>query len=893
MFQGYVDFHGQQRMIIKDLFWDLKNDFTYEFWVSPIQEHKLTRETFDGVSGIEGQRYIIGAGHPGTDTEAGTGVSVGTNGVSVFEHSNNHLPAMLACKVAIKNWTHIAIVYRDKTPYLYVNGNYIKKGRRSSKQNVYASGQFGGFSPYGYFEGKANHIRIWSYPRTHLQVRSHMDKQLTGDEQGLVINLNYQQPTSVQMAIEEYKEIQQQRFLDQTILNQYCLEAFNETNYIKHSDALFKGIQADVILPIYNNYELTTKCLETVFNNCEDVDYNLWIINDASPDKRIYSFLEDLKSKPAPKNLKKLTIIHNDVNVGYVQNINKGLRLSKNHPIILNSDTEIPPKSFQRLIQPILVNDHISSVTPFSNSATICSFPNFLEDNELPYHMTVNEVDAYFSKYNINKGVVIPTGVGFCMALNRNVINKIGVFDDKAFGKGYGEENDWCMRARTLGYKNILIPNLFVYHKHGGSFGQINNMKQELMENNLKILLKRYPNYNEIIQDFTAFDPIKNIRNFIKSVMVNQQSPLKKGTLFINHAMGGGAIHFQSNYINKVKNEQRIFTLKPNNHELILTDHNHQIPITHKLSISKLNDTNFRQLLNALHIDLIFINHLLGYPTDKMFSWIKHAGIDYYFFVHDFHCLCPSFNLINHNKQYCNAETDPNVCQSCLEKLFPREQINIKSRRLAFESFLKSAKKVIAPSENTKNILLKYYRDIKVEVHEHTIDVQITRTYKENFLKNKHLNIAFVGAIGPEKGSNIIYELKDFIAKEHLPINIKVIGFTDRHGKPYKSNDGKFEVTGSYKVEHLSQLLADHQIALVVNSSICPETYSYTTSEVMLAGYPIITFNLGAPADRIKKHQCGWIVDKATSLDLLILLKRLNEHREEINEKAEKLRNLS
>ena len=77
-----------------------------------------------------------------------------------------------------------------------------------------------------------------------------------------------------------------------------------------------------------------------------------------------------------------------------------------------------------------------------------------------------------FKKYGSSNTIEIPTGVGFCMALNRACINKIGMFDT-VYGKGYGEENDWCCRAVKNGFVNVMITNLFVYHKHGASFGEI------------------------------------------------------------------------------------------------------------------------------------------------------------------------------------------------------------------------------------------------------------------------------------------------------------------------------------------------------------------------------------------------------------------------------------
>ncbi|WP_307802517.1 glycosyltransferase [Bacillus sp. XF8] len=893
MFEGFLNFKGQEMIMTKDLFRNVKNNFTYEFWIKPQKELNLKWESDEGKHGIFGQGFIIGSGNPEIEQkdESSAGVSLGTNGITVYEHSYNDVLTLLTYEIKIDDWTHIAIVYENKTPNLYVNGNFVKKGLKSTKNNIFASGNIGGCEVYGYFEGQVNHLRIWDYSKSEKEIKFHTDKYLNGDEQGLILNLNYEKPTDIQSISNTNEEADEPSFLNDSILNQFSLETLNELNYVEYNNDLLEDTEVDVIIPIYNGYEFTKRCIESIYNNV-DIRFNLFLINDASTDERIGDFLENLKSKKSPQSLKKLVIIHNDKNLGYVKSINKGLLLTTNHPILLNSDTEIPPHCFRRLINPILVNDKISSVTPFSNSATICSYPNFLQDNELPYDMNTNEVDSYFSKYVINKGIVIPTGVGFCMALNRNVIHDIGIFDDEVFGKGYGEENDWCMRAQHKGYQNILIPNVFVYHKHGVSFNQIDGSKQKLMSSNLKKLLNRYPNYNKIIQEFIRLDPIKNIREFMKSVMVADKYSYKKGRLFIDHGLGGGASIYQTNYIKTLEDDERIYTLTPGTDYVILTDHNHPEPIEYNLNISKLNETNFKKLLSALNIDLIFINHLFKYPIEKMFRLIKHSLVDYYFYIHDFYCVCPSYNLINHQKKYCNAETNVETCQGCIAKIFSNQAIHIEEWRKTFHSLLMGAKKVITPSHNTKDIILKYYKDIEIEVREHVIDSKITHSFKEEFLNKEALNIAFVGAIDYPKGSSIIYELKDLIVKENLPINIKVIGITNIHFNPHKSAEGKFEVTGRYQVDNLSDMLAKNEIALVINPSICPETYSYTTSEAMLSGYPIITFNLGAPAQRVKKHQCGWILDNMTSNEILNLLKSLLRNREEIHEKAKKLKDL-
>ena len=83
----------------------------------------------------------------------------------------------------------------------------------------------------------------------------------------------------------------------------------------------------------------------------------------------------------------------------------------------------------------------------------------------------------------------MPTGVGFCMGMNLKAIQEVGLLDEENFGKGYGEENDWCQRAIAAGYENVHVDNLFVYHKHGGSFPS--EEKQRLLKEHSEALLRK------------------------------------------------------------------------------------------------------------------------------------------------------------------------------------------------------------------------------------------------------------------------------------------------------------------------------------------------------------------------------------------------------------------
>lgn len=264
----------------------------------------------------------------------------------------------------------------------------------------------------------------------------------------------------------------------------------------------------DIILPIYNGYEY----FESLFESIERTKckYNLIIVDDCSPDSRVKDFLEQYSQKP------EVTLLTNENNLGFVKSVNRGLTESTNDVVLLNSDTELPEGWLERLMMPIWSNDKIASVTPFTNSGTICSFPNFCQNNELLYGLSVEEIDGHFRKLD-PKGYIVPTGVGFCMAISRRAIDEIGILDEDNFGKGFGEENDWCQRAINAGFNNVHLNNLFVYHKHGGSFDD--EEKSELCQRNSEVLSTLHPDYFTDVDFYILADPAYDDRVLVYNMI--------------------------------------------------------------------------------------------------------------------------------------------------------------------------------------------------------------------------------------------------------------------------------------------------------------------------------------------------------------------------------------
>ncbi|MDJ1492871.1 DUF6443 domain-containing protein [Cytophagaceae bacterium DM2B3-1] len=157
------------------------DNFTWEAWVKPIGTHQIDAQSTTGTAGTAGQRYVAypvagdgwGTGH------AGMGISVGTNGVSVYEQASNYMPALLVWQGTLSGWTHIAVVYQNRTPSLYINGVLVKTGLQSPRTAVHLSHVIGGaYAPYGVFQGLVDEVRIWSNARSATDIQTNFDKTI-------------------------------------------------------------------------------------------------------------------------------------------------------------------------------------------------------------------------------------------------------------------------------------------------------------------------------------------------------------------------------------------------------------------------------------------------------------------------------------------------------------------------------------------------------------------------------------------------------------------------------------------------------------------------------------------------------------------------------------------
>jgi len=272
-----------------------------------------------------------------------------------------------------------------------------------------------------------------------------------------------------------------------------------------------------IVIPVYGNLDCVRRCLESVRASTLPADARVLVINDASPDERIDAYCRQTTGACG------WDYLLNEHNLGFVASANAGFRhRDAADVILLNSDTVVAHDWVQRLRACAYREDHVGTATPFSNNATICSYPGFPHGSDLPALWDTPALDALTRAANAGKHAEIPTAVGFCMYLRRACLNDTGEFDCDSFGQGYGEECDFSMRAAQVGWRHLLAADVFVYHEGGASFADSSDQRKTHADLTMSTL---HPRYDALVRDFIEADPLLALRRNIDLARISAKAP--------------------------------------------------------------------------------------------------------------------------------------------------------------------------------------------------------------------------------------------------------------------------------------------------------------------------------------------------------------------------------
>jgi len=622
----------------------------------------------------------------------------------------------------------------------------------------------------------------------------------------------------------------------------------------KSKQGAIPSFEVDIIVPVYRGLDQTRRCINSVLNSTVVTPFRLILINDASPEIEVTEYLRSLTST------KQVIVVENEDNLGFTATVNRGMMWSeKNDVLLLNSDAEVANDWLDKLKDQAYSGTRVSSVTPFSNNATICNYPTLAGMKELPQGESLELLDAAFASANREQNIEIPTAIGFCMYIRRDCLNEVGLFDVETFGKGYGEENDFCLRATAKGWKHLLAADTFAFHEGEVSFQAGSNPRKELA---IKIIRERYPAYEADVARHIAKNEAYPLRIAATAARFRQgKLPV---VLHILHAHGGGTEKQVEDLCRIHQGRAKLLIMTPpfiaaGKDALQLRSAD---PVDFlDIHLSVLNIDFLISLIQSFGVSLVHIHHVLGYPFNLQ-NFVQKLGVPFYTTIHDYNFICPHIHMMPVARQYC-GEPEPCECNQCLSVDYPQGNSDIIWWRESHAWLFNDAAMVICPSHDTARRCLRYFPNAvyRVVAHEAVEDGGYAADISVPAInENEPLRVAILGVLARHKGKELIAEVLQVSERAKAPLQFKLIGYADSNMPSISST--LFTQTGAYKSNvELIERINTFDPHLILFSAYCPETYSYTLTESMQSKRPVMVPNLGAFPERVAQRPWTWLID--------------------------------
>jgi GT2 family glycosyltransferase len=609
----------------------------------------------------------------------------------------------------------------------------------------------------------------------------------------------------------------------------------------------------DIIIPVHGGERVVDACLDSVLSTLPPVA-RVIVVDDASPEPALAQTLSALARQ------KRIRLIRNSRNMGFAASVNVGLRATAAHDVVLlNSDTLVPPGWLDELRAVAYGAPDIGTVTPLSNDGSILSYPNQFEANDIPDLAATVRLNALARRVNHGSAVEIPVGVGFCLYIKRSCLDDVGLLRADVFAQGYGEENDFCLRARALGWRHMAAPGVFVTHVGGQSFGAA---ARHLRTRNEALLERLHPGYAELVLAFAAADPLAAPRRRLD--LERWKAARRRGgeaVVIITHDAGGGVERQVEASVERHRaNGDRAIVLRPT-----------RAPDdTRCVTVCDGTAADFPNLKYAMPGELpllqnllarerpraIELHHMVGHDP-AVLGLLEGLRVPYDVHVHDYGLLCGRVALVGPTQRYC-GEPDVVRCEACVADAgnLIDEDISVAALRQRSARLLAGARHVFAPSDDAATRIRRHFPATQPVAVPHDDDAGLLEP--PPVAPSSHCRVCVVGAIGIHKGYQVVLDCARDAAERSLPLEFVVVGHTIDDSRLMAT--GRVFVTGIFTAAEAVSLIKAQKASLALLPSIWPETWCLSLGEAWRAGLRVAAFDIGAPAERIRRTGRGFLL---------------------------------
>lgn len=374
--------------------------------------------------------------------------------------------------------------------------------------------------------------------------------------------------------------------------------------------------------------------------------------------------------------------------------------------------------------------------------------------------------------------------------------------------------------------------------------------------------------------------PLSSVREIINFLIAGRKDCAGSMIALLDHDLGGGANYYSDSLAKRlVAASYRVLHIKVNPDSGRLCIHLKCADLSQAVLLDAALAAQLDRLLALFPVESIIVNELVGWPEPlEQFRQLARGRIPYSVLLHDFFPVCPNWNLLDADGHYCGLCNDAAQAKRCLSgnvssgafSLYGDTYADIQLWRESAAAYLTAAKAIVCFSEASRRKLTEAFSWLaNVVVIEHAVPFPGVGSGMVRQLTGGVLRIGVVDCSSQGKGAGILASLLECPALTGLPVELTILGETAALQLTKKQSSRQVVFHGRYRREEMAELVERYHIQVMLIPSILPETFSFTVSEALLLGCPVICFDLGAQAERVRRFNCGVIVADASADALL------------------------
>lgn len=260
------------------------------------------------------------------------------------------------------------------------------------------------------------------------------------------------------------------------------------------------------------------------------------------------------------------------------------------------------------------------------------------------------------------------------------------------------------------------------------------------------------------------------------------------------------------------------------------------------------------EVISELAVERVHLHHTLGHEA-HLRDLLGQIGLPYDLTLHDYYLLSPHPHLLGPDGRYF-GDPDDEVLAPPYQR--EGELVACGTWRDRFRWVWQDADRIIAPSHDVKARFLRYCDRSDIIVASHPEERAHPVPLAQPLASDDALRILVLGEMTPQKGAEVLEACSVKAREEGLPLRFHLLG------EPYRpmatEPDANLVIHGAYRQSDLPDLIKGITPHVVWFPTQCPETYSYTLSETLSQGLPVVAPDLGAFPERLNDRPWSWIV---------------------------------